>query len=311
MRTDSGEPSRSSQTRETLLLDRIRLALPSLSASHAAVGRWILASPEKAVHLSAAQLASEVDVSQPTVTRFCQAIGLANYQTLLLGLAEEVGRGHAHAHPVSVLDGIGPDDPLDQVVRTLTTVDIEAMELAARQLDHAALDAAARAVASARQTDVYGAGASALIAHELELRLFRIGANIRAWTEVHSAATSAALRSPDDVAIAISASGRTAETYEALAAARRQGATTIALTSDPSSPLAQLADLHLTAVGAETPFRTASFAARHAQLLVLDILYTRVAQLDYDRAVAAVAATSHIASDHRVQEHRSPAKGTP
>ncbi|KAM9863006.1 MurR/RpiR family transcriptional regulator [Leucobacter sp. BZR 635] len=291
--------------RGALITDRIRLALPNLSHAHEQIARYVLRNAEQVTQLSAAQLAAKVGVSQPSVTRFCQALGLGSYQALLLALAGEAGQSHGASPMKPLADGLSPDDSLEQVAHMLTRLDIDAMELVARQLDFEAIEAAAQMVAAARHTDVYGVGASGLIAQELELRLFRLGVPIRAWVETHAAATSAALRSPEDVIVAISASGRTRETYEALVSGRERGAKTIALTSDPASPVALAADVHLTTIGTGTTYRTASFAARHGQLLLIDILYTRIAQLDHDRALDAVAATAHIVPNHRVREPRS------
>ncbi|MFC9983127.1 MurR/RpiR family transcriptional regulator [Microbacterium keratanolyticum] len=286
--------------------DQIRLALPRLSPSMLLVARRVLDDPEGVASLSAAQLAAEVGVSQPTVTRFCQAVGLSSYQALLLHIAQESGRAQEPRWISAGYEEIGPEDDLEHVIQVMTSVDVDAMQFAARSLDRAALEEAAAVVASARSVDVYGAGASAVISNELELRMLGIGIQIRAWTAMHSALSSAALRRPGDAAIAISASGRTREVYDALSEAKSRGAATIAVTGDANSPLARVADIHLTAIGREMPYRTASFAARHAQLLVLDVLYTRVAQRDPQRSAETLAATAHIPSTHALRaNHRA------
>lgn len=286
--------------------DQIRLALPGLSPSMARVAKRVLDDPEGVASLSAAQLAAEVGVSQPTVTRFCQALGLTSYQALLLHIAQEAGRSREPRWSSAGYEEIGPDDDLEHVIQVMTSVDVDAMQFAARSLDREALEAAATAVAEARTVDVYGAGASAVVANELELRLLGIGVQIRAWTALHSALSSASVRRPGDVALAISASGRTREVHDALAEAKSRGALTIAVTGDANSPIARLADIHLTAIGREMPYRTASFAARHAQLLVLDILYTRAAQRNPQRSAETLAARQHIAAWHALRSNHRP-----
>lgn len=283
------------------LSDRIRVALPALPELQQRIARWVLEDPIAATRLSALQLATAVGVSQPTVTRFCQSLGLASYQSLLIGLAREAGRAQAQDAASADYVDDESDNDVDSVIRTLARVDVDAMQLAARRLDRDAVEQAALLIAGARQVDLYGAGASGLMARELQLRLYRIGLHAFAWTEVHSAAISAALRKEGDVVIAVSASGRTPETLDAVNTARAQGAKTIALTGNAQSPLALAADLSLTAFGHETPFRSASFAARHAQLLVIDVLFTRVAQLDPLRTSRSVEATAHISTDHSLR----------
>lgn len=147
-------------------------------------------------------------------------------------------------------------------------------------------------------------GTSGVLAREAEARLFGIGCQTRGWTEVHAAETSASLLTPADVAVALSHSGSTREVLSPLQLAAERGATTIAITSDPRSPAAQAAGIHLASTSAETSFRHGGFGSRHSVLLIIDCLYARVAQLSYDRATASIALTAHISEEHAARPHR-------
>ena len=80
-----------------------------------------------------------------------------------------------------------------------------------------------------------------------------------------------------DIAIAISHSGRTAATLEALKLAGAHGATTAAITSYRSSPLARAADYPLTAYPDDINYPTEAVSARIAHLCLLDALYAVLA----------------------------------
>ncbi|MCD5312082.1 MurR/RpiR family transcriptional regulator [Kineosporia babensis] len=286
------------------MTELIRDALPDLSHSLARVARAVLQDPTAVAGLSADQLAGRAGVSQASVTRFCKAIGLDSYQGLLLRIAQESGR---YAGPWSITElsnDISPDDPLDKVLETVAAADMRSLEQAKERLDLKALERGAQAIAKARRVDLYGVGGSGAVANELEMRLFGIGVQARAWLEVHGAVTSASLLTTRDVAVGVSDSGVTAETFEALQRARERGAITIAITRRSSSPLAAMADIQLAVSGFDTKFRAGSFASRHVQLLVADVLYVRVAQLGFDRASAAIALTSHLAPSHSVVGRR-------
>ena len=84
-----------------------------------------------------------------------------------------------------------------------------------------------------------------------------------------------------------------------LAEAGSRGATTIALTSFPRSPLAELADIVLLTASQATTFRPDALSARHPQLVVLDLLYIAVAQRTHERAHAAFR--RHRAGRRRAQ----------
>ncbi|MEV4945961.1 MurR/RpiR family transcriptional regulator [Streptomyces sp. NPDC053755] len=277
----------------------IRSELPRMSGSLRKVGRWVLEEPRRVAGVSAAELGRRTGTSQATVTRFCQAVGLDSYQALLLALAQEQGQEDHREEARPLGPDIGPDDPLDQVVAAVARADLQALRRTAERLDLDALDRAARTLATARRVDVYGVGASGVVALETEARLFGIGCDARGWTEVHAAETSAALLTPADAVVALSHSGATREVLAPLRLAAERGASTIAVTGDPRSPVARAAGIHLTSTSAETGFRRGGFGTRHSVLLILDCLYARVAQLTYQRSTASMALTAHIADKHR------------
>ena len=155
----------------------------------------------------------------------------------------------------------------------------------------ATLDRAIDAVTRARRVDIYGIGASGFVAQDLHQKLHRIGLLSSVWPDPHAALTSAALLGPDDVAMAISHTGTTIDTIEALRVAERRGATTIAITNFPESPLAVHAALVLTTAARETTFRSGAMSSRIAQLAVVDCVFVGVAQRSYERTVQALERT--------------------
>ncbi|MFC5800595.1 MurR/RpiR family transcriptional regulator [Streptomyces formicae] len=280
----------------------IRSELPRLTGSLRRVGEHVLADPPGVTSVSAAELGRRTGTSQASVTRFCRALGLDSYQHLLLELAKEQGGRTSDERPLG--PGIGPDDPLDHVVAVVAQADLQALRQTAESLDRDALERAAQAVARARRVDVYGVGASGIVARETEARLFGIGCAARSWTEVHAAETSAALLTPADTVVALSHSGATREVLSPLQLAAERGAATVAVTGDPRSAIAAAASVHLTSTSAETSFRRGGFGTRHSVLLILDCLFARVAQLTYERATASLALTAHIGEAHAVRTRR-------
>ena len=284
----------------------IRTELPRLAGSLCKVGELILEDPAAVTHCSAAELGRRTGTSQATVTRFCRAIGLDSYQHLLIELAQERGRGEVSDWgSAEIGPDISPDDSLERVVQVVGSADLRAIQQTIERIDLDALERAAQALARARRIDVYGVGGSGAVAQETETRLFRIGCQVRGWTEVHGAATSAALLTPADVAIGISHSGATRETLEPFEMAKERGATTIAITTDPRSPLAKAADIRLISATSETSFRTGSIGGRHSVLMIVDCLYVRVGQVSYQHASASLALTDHITPRHAVKNRRT------
>lgn len=263
----------------------------------------VLRDPNEASRLTSGELAAMAEVSSATMTRFCAAIGLRSFQDLQHRLAREIGREDADGwSEIELSLDIDVAGDARTTAMSVAAAALRGIRLSADHLDIDGVTAAAAKIASARRVDVYGAGGSGSVAQETEQRLFRIGVPIRAWSDIHGAATSATLLGPDDVAIAISDSGRTKETYEAMRLAQGSGATVIAVTCDPRSQIATTSDIALTALpGADESGRTRTLASRHAQLFVIDCLYVLVAQSSERRSRLAAERTQIVSENHTMR----------
>lgn len=278
---------------------KIRSLLPGLARAEQRVAKVVLENPATVAHRSITEVAEQAGTSETTVTRFCKAIGVGGYPELRIALAADTARSAARANHDMGGD-IGPGDDLKQVVGKVAFADARAVEETAEQLDVEALDKVVQAVAGARRVDVYGFGASAFVAFDLQQKLHRIGLTCFAWNDTHIALTSAAVLTGADVAVGISHTGSTSETVEALRVARETGATTVALTNFPRSPITEVADHVLTTAARETTFRSGAMASRIAQLTVIDCLFIGVAQHHVDTAKTALEATYEAVSGHRL-----------
>jgi DNA-binding MurR/RpiR family transcriptional regulator len=279
---------------------RIRAALPQLPGAMAKIGTLLLEDPSLPLQLSITELAERAGTSPATVTRFCRAIGYTGYPALRVGAAAEQGRSSAHETWDSDIGrAFHPGDTATEVMRTLVNAHTVALTSTSERLDPALVGRVAEAIAASDHVDIYGIGGSAGMAVELQARLYRIGINAHAWDEVHVGLTSAALLGETSVAVAFSNTGRTEETIEMLALAKSSGAFAVAVTSDPASPMAQVADAHLTSYAPGEYLQPDDLSAKHAQLFVIDLLYLLAAQQDFSRTTSLLAASAAAVRPHR------------
>ncbi|MEV4052686.1 MurR/RpiR family transcriptional regulator [Amycolatopsis sp. NPDC049688] len=280
-------------------LVRIRSLLPGLARAEQRVAKVVLEDPASVARRSITEVALAANTSETTVTRFCKAVGVGGYPQLRIALAADTAR--TEARTTRNLGGeIGPEDDLAAVIGKVSFADARAVEETADQLDVATLERVIEVVASAGRVDVYGVGASAFVAADLQQKLHRIGRVCFAWSDTHIMLTSAAVLSPGDVAIGVSHTGATTDTVEALRVAREHGAITIAVTNFPRSPITEVADHVLTTAARETTFRSGATASRIAQLTVIDCLFIGVAQRHMDASVSALDATRDAVGSHRL-----------
>jgi DNA-binding MurR/RpiR family transcriptional regulator len=280
---------------------RIRALLPSLPPAGRVLGEHILANPAAVTGLTITELSAACGVSETSTVRFCRAIGFHGYAELRLALATEVGRAQGSGQYGRIVGSdITPTDDLSAVIEKISYADARAVEETAAQLDVGTLGRVVDALVAAPRVDVYGVGASAFVAFDFQQKLHRIGRVAYAWSDTHIALTSAALLSKGDVAIGISHTGVTRDTIDALAEANRHGATTVALTNFPRSPIARVADLVLTTAARETTFRSGATASRLAQLTVVDCMFVGVAQRTYSDTRKALEKTREAIRGRRV-----------
>ncbi|MGH3366930.1 MAG: MurR/RpiR family transcriptional regulator, partial [Nocardioidaceae bacterium] len=285
---------------------RVRALMPTLAPAEQRVAQRVLDDPAAVAASTISALAADCSTSETTVVRFCRALGKPGYPALRMSLATELGRAGSEGKAQTVSGDIGPGDDLDEVVQKIAFADARAVEETAQQLDLDALHRVIEALVAARRVDIYGVAASAFVGLDLQQKLHRIGRVAFAWGDPHVAITSAVLLGPEDVAIGISHTGATEDTVDAVAQARANGATTVAITNFPHSPLASIADEVLTTAARETTFRSGATASRLAQLTVIDCVFVGVAQRTFDSTQRALAATHDAVQGRRVRLNRRP-----
>jgi DNA-binding MurR/RpiR family transcriptional regulator len=285
----AGTPETRSHTPQTLLA-HVRALTPSLAPAEQRVAAAVVHDPAGVAAKTISELAGQCRTSGTTVIRFCRAVGFPGYPELRLALAAAAQAGRETGWEDLGAD-IGPDDSLDEVIRKIWHADARAVEETGAQLPAQTLGAVVDAVVQARRIDIYGVGASAFVALDLQQKLHRIELIAYAWPDPHMAVTSAALLGRGDVAIGISHTGSASDTIGSLEEARSHGATTVAITNFPLSPIARAADHVLTTAARETTFRSGAMTSRIAALTVVDCLFVAIAQRSYEQALRALERT--------------------
>jgi DNA-binding MurR/RpiR family transcriptional regulator len=280
--------------------NRIQSRLPEMSGVMSKIAHYLLENPQAPLKLSIGKLAEHAGTSAATVTRFCRMLGYAGYAPFRVSIATDFGRSTARdSWKTDIGREFGPDDPPADVLSTLVNAHSRTLRETAATIDLPTMKVISKRIAASHHVDIYGVGGSAMLADEMQARLYRIGVNTHVWSEVHAGLTSAAIQNKHSVAIGISNTGRTEETIQMLGEAGRAGALTVAVTNNPTSPMAEAADLSIVTSVYERFLQPDDLSAKHAQLLVLDLLYLLVAQENFARTTDNLAASALAVSTHR------------
>ena len=276
---------------------RIRATFPALPDAERLVGRFVETFPEETIRLSLKRLAERIGVSEASIIRFSRSIGYQGVRDLKLALAAE------SASPLQAIhEDIQSTDSVLAMAQKVLRSDMEAIADTLAMLDGEAMERAVNAILAAPRVECYGIGSSMPIALDAYYRFSRIGLPATIVTDPHMQCVSAAQLPPGAVAFAISHTGRTMETLNALQMARRSGATCILLSSYTQTPLGRIADIELVASARETAFRAEAVASRIAHLSIIDALYVAVAMRRFESSVTALERSSEIVAAHRLGE---------
>lgn len=282
------------------VVNRIQAKLPDMPAAMAKIAVFLLEHPQAPLELSIMELAAATKTSPATVTRFCRLLGYSGYVPFRVSVASDAGRSDARESWKSDIGrAFGPDDSAGDVLSTLVNAHTRSLQETATVMDLALMNKIARRISMSAHVDIYGIGGSAVMAKELQSRLYRIGINAHHWSEVHAGLTSAAIQDSNSVAIGISNTGRTEETIQMLRQAGEAGALTVALSNNPGSPLAESADETIITSVHEQFLQPDDLSAKHVQLLVLDMLYLLVAQMNFTQSASKLASSAAAVSPHR------------
>jgi RpiR family transcriptional regulator, carbohydrate utilization regulator len=257
------------------MLDRIRASLPSLAPAEQRVGKLVLTDPRAFAKLPVSELADRSHVSKPTVVRFCRSMGYDGLSDFKLKLAGTVSEGVPFIHR-----SVDVDDKTSDVVVKVIDNTVAAFLKYRNDASTAAIDKAATILAATFKTgkriEFIGAGNSGIVALDAQHKFFRLGVNTVAYSDGHMQVMSASLMGPGDCLVVISNSGRTRDLMDACDIARKNGATTIVITTS-GSPLAMAGHIHLAADHPEGYDRYSPMVSRLLHLMIVDILATCVA----------------------------------
>lgn len=257
------------------MLDRITASLSSLAPAEQRVGQLVLADPRAFARLPVRELAARDQVSKPTVVRFCRSMGYDGLADFKLKLAGSVSEGVPFIHrSVDADDKTG--DVLVKVVDNAVAAFLQYRNAASTSAIERASAALADTWHQRGRIEFHGAGNSGIVAQDAQHKFFRLGVTSLATSDGHIQVMSATLLGKGDCLVIISNSGRTRDLMDAADIARRNGATTIAITSS-GSPLAAACQLHLAADHPEGYDRYSPMVSRLMHLLIIDVLATCVA----------------------------------
>jgi RpiR family carbohydrate utilization transcriptional regulator len=255
----------------TPLMEALTTRMASMRPSERKVAELVLLEPAQVAQLSMASLAASAGVSEPTVMRFCTALGFEGFQAFKFALTEALAIGIPVTH-----SAIRPDDAVPAIAAKIFDHTLSSLDRARRSLDTAAVTAAVDLLLEADAVLFVGLGASGIIAQDALQQAVLLGVPCSAPVDLHQQFMAASMCRPGTVVVAISNTGRTRSILDIAAQGRRQGAKVIGVVGRPS-PLHDLADVAVVLRTFEDTDTYTPTVSRLAGLVLIDVLATSVA----------------------------------
>ena len=251
---------------------KISEQLSSMRKSERKVAEYILANPDEIIHMRIVDLATEAQVSEPTVVRFCRAVGCSGFQEFKLNLAQQLASSPSFGQ-IAVTE----TDTIAEYKRKVFDSTVDTLLNVRDTVDDRALEAAVSAIVAAKRVEFFGFGASGAVAIDAQHKFFRLQLATAAHSDHHMQNMSAMSMEPGDVVVAISQSGRTKALLHSMEMVKQQGGTVIGL-APSGSPVAQQATIPLEVDVEEDIEIYTPLSSRIAHLVVIDTLAIGVAQ---------------------------------
>ena len=249
-----------------MLLDAISTQIDLLSKSEKKVALTILDNPQLALSENITALAKNAQVSEPTVVRFCRAIGYEGWHDFKLKLAQSLAVALPGANEMLAQDDIAAD-----LVNKICSRSINTLLDLRNHLSPDAIQRALDVLLKANKIEFYGQGTSGIVAADAQHKFFRSGVPTVAYSDPHIHSIAASLLQPGDAVVAISQRGGNVALLRSVQLAKKGGADVIVL-GPSGTPLAELATV---LVPIDLSFNIDPYtpiSARLAHLVVIDIL---------------------------------------
>lgn len=253
------------------LLKSIADAKTNLRKSEQKVADYVLENPSDVIHMRIVDLASEANVSEPTVVRFCRALNYDGFQDFKLTLAQGLA-SNANFEQFS----LNSKDTVSEFKQKIFDSTVGNMMRVREELDADTLESAIDAIVNASRLELYGFGASAPVCDDAQHKFHRLKLSASAYSDPHMQMISATTLTENDVVIAISQTGRTKDLLHAVKLVKEAGVTVISLCPS-NTPLADMASISIHIDLEEDKDLSTLMSSRVVHLVVIDVLAVGVA----------------------------------
>ena len=259
---------------QTKLLRLIEKNFSDLRKSEKKVANFAIEHSNELSQLKMAEAAEAIGVSEPSINRFCKALGFSGFSEFKNTLARQLAADD-YFEVYEINDDYSIFDLTEKVFETAIS---EILNIQS-QLSQDLLEEAIEALANANRVEFYAFGGSVPVAMDAQHKFFRLKIPSSCISDPHIQFMSANSLNKKDVVVAISHSGTTAALVESIKTVKKTGVTVIGI-MPKGSPVAKLCDIPLEVnAGSDSARISKPLTSRLGYMAIIDVLTIGVAQL--------------------------------
>lgn len=212
----------------------------SLSETDVQIGSWILSNPSDATRLSIKEMGERIGVAQSSVSRFVRRLGYGGLRELRNDMLRT-----SFDPSTSIESEIEASDSSIEILRKTYNTSIRFLAAGLDMIDEEAFERAVAAIAERRTVSMFGVGTSGLSVQSAFRNFTYTMVHAEFDPDPHTQRSYAARLNEHDVALIVSAIGKSIEIDVILDELEDSKCTVIALTTNKNSRLAKRADILL------------------------------------------------------------------
>ncbi len=233
--------------------------------------KYLLNNPRKAIEKDIHSLAKTCFCSGATVVRVAKKIGFKGYKELKTAIYNDI-----------IIDenllkdnNSSKEKPStqEQISKDLCDNHIKSIENVLNLLDFSVVEAVVKLLIDCKHVNLFGIGASYLVAKDMQMKLERINKNTSLYEDIHMQIIRSNNIEKNDISIIVSYSGQTNEILKIANNIKEKGGIIISILKYGSTKLNQMTDYPLYLPSVESDIRISASSSRISQLTIIDILF--------------------------------------
>jgi len=268
-------------------IDLIHDVYPSLSPGEKQVADYIIENLTDVLRMSSRELCNAINVSEPTLFRFCKTLGFTGFRDLKISMAQQITsfKDYFSAYEAA-------ESRLQTLVREALQSEIKVIDTTLKMIDYTLLEKTAKRILATERICLFGAGDSVESCNAARRKFSRLGISVWSYSDFHEALTILGSFTKKDMLIAVSHTGNTTETENILRFAFNRKIFNVLLTAYPNTQMGSYAKIILRTYTRETIDNRIVGASRISQLAMIDALFIAVGSMLHDDKLQIMEQTS-------------------